>query len=331
MKEGNVFQQGIDGGSKEKENLVIVGSGPAAWTAALYAARAEVGPLVFAGVNQGGPRGGQLTTTQTVENYPGFPHGVGGSELIQLMEQHARVYETRVLEEDVIDITGDAGQFIIHGTKSRVETRAIILATGASAKRLDIEGDKEFWNRGISACAVCDGALPIFRGKILMVIGGGDSACEEALYLTKFGNIKLVLRGGKFRASKIMQKRVLNNPKIDVTFFHVVEKALGEEFLEKVLLKDVKTGQRREEAVSGLFYAIGHNPNTEFLKSLKDRVELNESGYIVTQESTHTSLDGCFAAGDVTSANVPYRQAITAAAMGCKAALNVERWLEEQS
>jgi thioredoxin reductase (NADPH) len=310
------------------KHLVIIGSGPAAWTAALYAARAELHPIVFTGVKKGGQRGGQLTTTTEVENFPGFPMGVTGSELILLMETQARRFNIEVFEEDVIEIEADSHPFHVKGTSNNIKTKAIIMATGAYAKKLDIPGNTEFWNKGISACAVCDGALPFFRNQPLAVIGGGDSACEEAHFLTKYASVVyLIVRKDYFRASKIMQERVKEHPKIKILFNHTVVRALGSFALDSIDIKNVETGEIQNIHVRGLFYAIGHEPNTEIVRG---KIDLDEVGYIkVVSGTTHTSLDGLFAAGDV--ADKRYRQAITAAGMGCMAALDVEKWLTENN
>jgi thioredoxin reductase (NADPH) len=308
------------------KDIVIIGSGPAAWTAALYAARAELKPVVFTGVKSGGQRGGQLTTTYEVENFPGFPLGITGPELIHLMEQQARRFEIEVYEEDVIEVDTSSYPYAVRGTSNNFLTKAVIVATGAYAKKMEIPGNKEFWNRGISACAVCDGALPAFRNQPLAVIGGGDSACEEASFLTKYASlVYMIVRKDSFRASKIMQERVKENPKIKIIFSHTLEKAMGAFALESILIKDVNTGETQKLAVRGLFYAIGHQPNSEIVRG---KIDLDATGYIkVKKGTTHTSLEGIFAAGDVSDKR--YRQAITAAGMGCMAALDAERWLSE--
>lgn len=308
------------------KQVVIIGSGPAAWTAALYAARAELRPLVFTGVRKGGQRGGQLTTTTEVENYPGFPLGITGPELVRLMEEQARRFGIDVYEEDVVEVDSSNYPFIVKGTSNTIMTKTVILATGAYAKKMDIPGNNEFWNKGISACAVCDGALPFFRNQPLAVIGGGDSACEEAHFLTKYASeVYLILRRDSFRASKIMQDRVKEHPKIKIFYNHTLEKANGTNALESIDLKNVNTGQIFTLYVKGLFYAIGHQPNTDIMQG---KIELDEIGYGITKPGTsHSSVEGIFLAGDVCDKR--YRQAITAAGMGCMAALDAEKWLTE--
>lgn len=310
-----------------KRKIIIIGSGPAAWSAATYAARAELEPVVFVGQTAGGIRGGQLMTTTEVENYPGFPLGVTGPELIKLMEEQARRFGTTVYEEDVIDVDLSTYPFIVRGSSINLQTEALIVATGAYAKRLDIPGDKTFWNRGVSACAVCDGALPFYRNKELGVIGGGDTACEEALYLTKYASkVYVILRRDQFRASKIMQERVMDHDKIEIIYDHHVVEIYGEQVIKGVVIKHSKTEQTRKLPLGGLFYAIGHTPNTHFLKQ---QVGLDADGYIVVKgNSTYTTVEGVFAAGDV--ADKVYRQAISAAGTGCMAALDAERWLAKQ-
>ncbi len=308
--------------------VVIIGSGPAAWTAALYAARAELKPVVFTGVKKGGQRGGQLTTTYEVENFPGFPLGVTGPELIRLMEHQARRFGVEVFEEDVIELDLENCPFGVKGTGNSVLTLSIILATGAYARKMDVPGNNEFWNKGISACAVCDGALPFFRNQPLAVIGGGDSACEEAHFLTKYASqVYLIVRKDHFRASKIMQDRVMDHPKIQVIFGHTLERAVGKTSLEAIEIKSAATGEIKKISVRGLFYAIGHEPNTELVRG---KIELDETLYISVKKGTsHTSKEGVFAAGDVCDKR--YRQAITAAGMGCMAALDAEKWLTEKT
>jgi thioredoxin reductase (NADPH) len=310
-----------------KYRLVIIGSGPAAHTAAIYASRANLKPLLFEGFLAGGiAAGGQLTTTTEVENYPGFPEAVDGSELMNRMRAQSLRFGTEILTETVTSVDLSKRPFRIMTEEREVTGDAIVIATGATAKRLNLPGEEKLWQSGISACAVCDGALPIFRGKVVAVVGGGDTAAEEATHLSKFASkVLLVHRRDELRASKIMQKRVFDDPKIEPIWDTVVLEAGGDTALENVLVRDLKTGNQRRIPVGGLFYAIGHTPNTEFLKG---QLELDDTGYIKTVAgTTRTSVNGVFAAGDVQDRI--YRQAVTAAGSGCMAALDAERWLVE--
>ncbi len=311
----------------EKRKLVIIGSGPAGYTAAIYAARANLQPMLFEGF-MSGPSGGQLMTTTDVENYPGFPDGILGPELMIQFRGQAEKFGTKILTEDVVSVELEKRPFLVKGSSTEVLADAIIVATGATAKRLDIEGarDGEFWQKGVTACAVCDGAAPIFKNKPLFVIGGGDSAVEEAIFLTKYGSrVYIVHRRDQLRASKIMAERAKKHPKIEILWNSAIEKVMGDQVVRKVLLKNLTTGKAEERDAGGLFFAIGHQPNTEFLKG---QLETNETGYIIVKGgSTYTSLDGVFAAGDVQ--DHIYRQAVTAAGTGCMAALDAERWLSE--
>ncbi|MBU6384227.1 MAG: thioredoxin-disulfide reductase [Verrucomicrobia bacterium] len=309
----------------QKRKLIIIGSGPAAHTAAIYAARANLAPLLYEGF-QAGPAGGQLMTTTEVENYPGFPNGIMGPELMDNFRAQSVRFGTHILTEDVEWVDLSKRPFKIHGSNTEVLAEALIIATGATAKRLDIEGarDGEFWQKGVTACAVCDGAAPIFRGQPLFVIGGGDSAVEEATFLTKYGSkIYIVHRRDELRASKIMAERALKHPKIEVLWNCVIEKVMGDSIVRKVQIKNLQTDQVETRPAGGVFFAIGHQPNTAFLKG---QLELNEVGYIrVKNGSMATSLPGVFAAGDVQDPT--YRQAVTAAGTGCMAALDAEKWL----
>lgn len=309
----------------EKRKLVIIGSGPAAHTAAIYAARANLAPLLYEGF-QSGPPGGQLMATTDVENYPGFPEGVMGPDLMDRFRAQSSRFGTTILTEDVEWVDLSKRPFKVHGSQSEVEAEALIIATGATAKRLEIEGagDGEFWQKGVTACAVCDGAAPIFRGRPLYVIGGGDSAVEEATFLTKYGSqVFIVHRRDALRASKIMAERAQRHPKIKILWNSVIEKISGDKVVQKVVLKNVQNGKTEERDAGGVFFAIGHKPNTDFLKN---QIEMNDVGYIrVKPGSMRTSVEGVFAAGDVQDPT--YRQAVTAAGTGCMAALDAERWL----
>ena len=309
----------------KKTKLVIIGSGPAGYTAAIYAARANLAPVLFEGFFSG-PAGGQLMTTTEVENYPGFPEGITGPELMENFRKQALKFGTEVITEDVVSCDFSKRPFIVKSSKTEVEADSVIVATGATAQRLDVEGtrDGEFWQKGVTACAVCDGAMPIFRNKDLYVFGGGDTAVEEALFLTKYASkVFIVLRRDAFRASKIMAQRALKHPKIEVIYHHVLEKVEGNTVVHSLTLKHVQTGAITKKECGGVFFAIGHKPNVEFLKDL---LEKETTGYLkVKPGTTQTNIEGVFAAGDVQ--DHVYRQAITAAGSGCMAALEAERFL----
>lgn len=310
---------------EERENLVIIGSGPAGYTAAIYAARANLSPVLFEGFYTG-PAGGQLMTTTDVENYPGFPEGISGPELMINFRKQAIRFGTRILTEDVQEVNFKNHPFTVKGSKHSFTTNSVIISTGANAKRLVIPGagDGEFWQKGVTACAVCDGAMPIFRNKDLYVIGGGDSAVEEATFLTKYANrVYLVHRRDKLRASKIMQERAMNHPKITILWDSEIIEVSGDNVVRNVLILNHKTQKKSKHDAGGLFFAVGHVPNTEFLKG---QIDLHENGYIKVQPgTTKTNVDLVFAAGDVQ--DHVYRQAITAAGTGCMAAIEVEREL----
>lgn len=307
------------------QNVVIIGSGPAGYTAAIYSARANLKPLVFEGVQAGGVRGGQLMTTTEVENFPGFPEGITGPDLMDRMRQQAERWGSELLLEDVERVDLSQRPFTVYGTDTIIRTNSIIIATGATAKRLGIPSETKFWSNGISACAICDGASPIFKNQELAVVGGGDTATEEAAYLTKYGkHVHLLARGPKLRASKAMQDRVLSNPRITVHLNTAIEDAVGDAkgVMTGLALVDTATGEKRQLPVRGLFYGIGHTPNSKFLAG---QVHLDESGYVLVKEGTKTSVEGVFSAGDLH--DTEWRQAITAAGSGCMAALSAERYL----
>jgi thioredoxin reductase (NADPH) len=309
----------------DRHKIVIVGSGPAAFTAAIYAARANLNPVVFSGaVTTDMVPGGQLMTTTDVENFPGFKDGILGPELMENCRLQAERFGTKIIGEDVLSIDMKAKPFVIESESGKCQANAIIIATGAVAKKLEIDGADTFWQKGVSACAVCDGALPLFRNKALFVIGGGDSAIEEAVFLTKFGSkVYIVHRRNEFRASKIMGQRALEHPKIEVLWDSVVDKIEGDQIVRKVTIKNVKNGAAKQMDAAGVFFAIGHQPNTGFLNG---QLTLNETGYILVKPGTsYTNIPGIFAAGDVQ--DPVYRQAVTAAGSGCMAALDAERWL----
>ena len=310
------------------KDLVIIGSGPAGHTAAIYAARANLKPFMFEGYVAGGSAGGQLTTTTDVENYPGFPEGIQGPELMQLFRKQAERFGTEMVGEDIIEVDFSKRPFVIKSDQREVRGKAIIIATGAVARRMGVPNEEKMWNNGMSACAVCDGALPFFKNQPLMVIGGGDTAVEEASYLTKFGSVVyLVHRRDELRASKIMQKRAFDNKKLEIIWDTVFEDAIGEDFVTGARVQNVKSKEVKDISVSGIFYAIGHTPNT---KMFENQLDLDATGYIKVKAGTQeTSVDGVFAAGDVHDHK--YRQAVTAAGTGCAAALESERWLAEQN
>jgi thioredoxin reductase (NADPH) len=341
------------------EHVVIIGSGPSGWTAAIYASRASLNPLVFEGAiteenRQAGTLPlGQLALTTEVENYPGFPagdlegfldssieksrrqymaphmkEGVSGPELMELMKQQALNFGTRVITDDIVEVDFDVRPFKLTARSGDVtEAHTVIIATGASANYLGLESEHNFKNRGVSACAVCDGALPRFRDQPVIVIGGGDSAVEEADYLAKFASkVMLVHRRDELRASKIMAQRALDNPKIDVVWNSAVEEVLGDDLVTGVKLKNLQTGDESTLDVDGMFLAIGHDPNTNIFQG---HIEMDEKNYVVVKSpTTETSVEGVFAAGDVV--DYVYQQAVTAAGQGCQAALDAEHWLESR-
>ena len=314
---------------RERESVVIIGSGPAGWTAAVYAARAELQPLVIEGsFSRTMIPGGQLMFTTEVENYPGFRDGVDGQTLMMEMKAQAERFGTRVLTEDVVEVHADERPFrLVTTSGTSVLTDTVIVATGANAKWLDLPNEQRLAHSGggVSACAVCDGALPHFRDKVLAVVGGGDTAMEDALYLTKFAaEVVIIHRRDELRASKIMAERAQHSPKIRFEWNKVVTEVYGDDVITGVRLRDTLSAEEKDLEVGGLFVAIGHEPNTAFLKGV---VDLKPNGYIRTPVAwrTQTSVPGIFAAGDVMDDY--YRQAVTAAGTGCMAALEAERWL----
>jgi thioredoxin reductase (NADPH) len=308
------------------ENLVIIGSGPAGYTAAIYAGRANLKPLMFEGFQAGGVPGGQLMTTTEVENFPGFPEGVTGPELMQRMKAQADRWGAELVTEDVISVDLSQRPFTVVASGGRsVKTHSIIIATGATAKRLGLPSETQYWNHGISACAICDGAVPMFKQVPLAIIGAGDTAAEEALFLTKYGSeVHMLVRGEKMRASKAMQDRVLAHPKIKLHWQTQAVDVFGEAgYMTGIRVRHTHTGEETDITAKGLFYAIGHSPNTGLFQG---QLNLDETGYIIPQHgSVETNVEGVYAAGDVQDHE--YRQAITAAGTGCAAALLAERWL----
>jgi len=303
------------------ENVLIIGSGPAGYTAAVYAARANLAPLVLEGMQPGG----QLTITTEVENFPGFAQGIQGPELMEIMSAQAKKFGARCLSEEVIEVALKERPFIVRTDYGEYLSHTLIIASGATARLLNIPSEQRFMGRGVSACATCDGFF--FKDQEVMIVGGGDTACEEALFLTRFAKrVRIIHRRDQLRASKIMQQKVFDHPKIEMCWNAVVDDILGEDpkGVNGIRLKNTTTGEFSEEACDGVFIAIGHQPNTSVFKG---QIELDEKGYIITGKGTATNIPGIFAAGDVQDAK--YRQAITAAGSGCMAALDAQHFLEE--
>ena len=301
-------------------DVAIIGSGPAGYTAAIYAARANMRTLVL----QGDAFGGQLMITSEVENYPGFEEGIQGPELMDKFEAQARRFGAEMVPQDVVRVDFSQRPFQLWTSDDHYLARSVIVATGASAKWLGLPNEQRLQGRGVSGCATCDG--PFFRNKALAVIGGGDTAMEEALFLTKYASeVHLIHRRDSFRASKIMQQRVREHPKITIHFDSEVEDVLGEQAVEGVVVRNLKTGAAEDLPVQGFFVAIGHQPNTGIFRGI---LEMNEVGYLKHVEHTMTNVPGVFVAGDVDDHR--YRQAVTAAGEGCRAAIDAERWLEAQ-
>ncbi len=310
----------------DAENVIIIGSGPAGYTAAIYAARADLKPFQFEGQQLGGQPGGQLMLTTEVDNFPGFPEGLMGPEMMQRFKKQAERFGTRMEPKDVTRVDFSQRPFKVWAGETEHQAQSVIITTGAQAIWLGVPGEEKYQGHGVSACATCDGFF--FRDKEVVIVGGGDSAMEEAMFLTKFASkVTVMHRRDELRASKIMQKRAMDNPKIEFAWSTVVTEVLGNgEKMTGLKIKDVKTGEEREFEAGGLFIAIGHKPNTGIFK---DQLELDEQGYIVVRPgSMMTSVEGVFAGGDVVDHT--YRQAITAAGTGCMAALDAERWLAEQ-
>jgi len=303
----------------EVYGVIIIGSGPSGYTSAIYAARANLSVLMF----QGYQVGGQLMTTSEVENYPGFEGGILGPEMMEKFEQQARRFGTEMMAEDVTAVDFSKRPFTVTTDSGEYQAESIIISTGATAKWLGLPSEKHLQGRGVTACATCDGFF--FKNKDVIVVGGGDTAMEEATFLTRYVNhVTMIHRRDSFRASKIMQDRVHNNPKIGVMMNTEIVEVLGDDAVTGVQLRNVQTGEEHKLPVQGVFVAIGHQPNTSLFKGVLD---MDKAGYIVPKENTMTNIPGVFAAGDVTDHR--YRQAITAAGDGCRAAIDMERWLED--
>jgi thioredoxin reductase (NADPH) len=307
--------------AEDVRNVIVIGSGPAGFAAALYTARADLEPLVLKGLEAGG----QLMLTTDVENYPGFADGIMGPELMDQMEKQAQRFGGEILSVHVTDVDLSSRPFLVKAGDQEWRARTVIVATGATARWLGVPGEHQLRGRGVSACATCDGFF--FRDRELVVVGGGDTAMEEATFLTKFASkVTVVHRRDAFRASKVMQDRLFANPKIDVAWNSVVDEILGDDAVTGVVLRDTATDETRVVATDGVFMAIGHDPTTALFRG---QLDLDENGYLIVQEpSTATNVPGVFAAGDVTDHT--YRQAVTAAGQGCKAAIDAERFLAEQ-
>ncbi|KAI1827110.1 hypothetical protein F4861DRAFT_494090 [Xylaria intraflava] len=311
--------------------VVIIGSGPAAHTAAIYLARAELKPVLYEGfLANGTAAGGQLTTTTDIENFPGFPTGIMGGQLMEDMKKQSERFGTTIISETVakLDISSRPFKYATEWSPDEIHTAdAIILATGASARRLGLPGEEKYWQSGVSACAVCDGAVPIFRNKPLVVIGGGDSAAEEATFLTKYGShVTVLVRRDELRASSIMAKRLLNHPKVTVRFQSRGVEIKGDgKIMTHLTVENTATGEQETIPANGLFYAVGHDPASSLVKG---QLETDADGYVITKPGTPmTSVEGVFAAGDVQDKR--YRQAITSAGSGCMAAMDAEKYLSE--
>ena len=305
--------------TKTKFDVIIIGAGPSGYTAGIYCSRAGYDTLILSGILPGG----QLVNTTEVENYPGFENGIMGPDLMIDMRKQSQRMGTTIIDDVVVDVDFRREPFKVLTDSEEYEGRAVIIATGANPRKLGIEGEEAFAGKGVSYCATCDG--PFFRNLEIIVAGGGDSAIEEATFLTKFAsNVHLVHRRGELRASKIMQERALSNEKIKFHWDSAITEVKGDQKMQQVILKNLKTNEETMLDAGGLFVAIGHDPNTQLFK---DQIELDDAGYIVLKNKTHTNMKGIFAAGDVHDRS--YRQAITAAAFGCMAAIDVDKYLTE--
>ena len=306
---------------KTKFDVIIIGAGPSGYTAGIYCSRAGYDTLILSGILPGG----QLVNTTDVENYPGFKDGIMGPDLMIEMRKQVQRMRTTIVDDEVVDVDFRRKPFKVLTASEEYEGRAVIIATGANPKKIGLEGEATFAGKGVSYCATCDG--PFFRNQEIIVVGGGDSAIEEATFLTKFAtNVHLVHRRDELRASKIMQERAMNNEKIKFHWDSVITQISGEQKMRQVTLRNVKTGEEIRLDAGALFVAIGHTPNT---KLFNNQIELDEQGYIILKEKTHTNIQGIFAAGDVHDKN--YRQAVTAAGYGCMAAIDVDKYLTESA
>ncbi len=309
-----------ESGNQKHYDVLIIGSGPAGYTAGVYTSRAKLSTLIISGTLPGG----QLMTTSEVENYPGFPNGIFGPELMMNMRQQAERFGGVIVDDEVIKVNFKKKPFAITTHSETYTAEAVIVCTGASPRKLGIPAEQQFSGRGVSYCATCDG--PFFKGEDIVVVGGGDTALEEATFLTKFGkSVKVVHRRDTLRASKILQEKAMENPKIEFIWNNVVSDIKGDKKIATVLVKNIASGKETTLQAGGLFVAIGHEPNTAIFKG---QLELDDKGYIILKDHTKTSVDGVFAAGDVHDHR--YRQAVTAAGFGCMAAIDVERWLSER-
>ena len=305
--------------TKTKYDVIIIGAGPSGYTAGIYCSRAGYDTLILSGLLPGG----QLVNTTEVENYPGFENGIMGPDLMIDMRKQSQRMGTTIIDDVVVDVDFRRKPFKVLTASEEFEGRAVIIATGANPRKLGVEGEETFSGKGVSYCATCDG--PFFRNQEIVVVGGGDSAIEEATFLTKFAsNVHLIHRRGELRASKIMQERALNNEKIKFHFNSAVTLIKGDQKIQQVILKNLKTNEETTHDAGGLFVAIGHDPNTQLFKN---QIDLDDEGYIVLKNKTHTNMEGIFAAGDVHDRS--YKQAITAAAFGCMAAIDVDEYLTE--
>ncbi|MCV0367763.1 MAG: thioredoxin-disulfide reductase [Nitrosopumilus sp.] len=307
--------------TKTKFDVIIIGAGPSGYTAGIYCSRAGYDTLILSGILPGG----QLVNTTEVENYPGFENGIMGPDLMIEMRKQTQRMGTTIIDDEAVDVDFRRKPFKVLTASEEYEGRAIIIATGANPRKMGLEGEQKFAGKGVSYCATCDG--PFFRNQKIIVVGGGDSAIEEATFLTKFGStIHIVHRRGELRASKVMQERAMNNEKIKFHWDSVVTDIKGDQKMQQVILKNLKTNEETAIDAGGLFVAIGHEPNT---KLFKDQIDLDKEGYVVLKNKTHTNVEGVFAAGDVHDRN--YRQAITAAGFGCMAAIDVDKYLTESA